>query len=291
MEELMKYAEEKNVGIILWVVWKTLWDQLDVSLDQFEKWGVKGIKVDFMQRDDQWMVNYYWKIAEEAAKRHLLVDFHGSYKPAGLHRTWPNVLTREGVRGMEWSKWSDGASPENAVTIPFIRMLAGPMDYTPGAMINATKAQFKPVFDKPMSQGTRCQQLAMYVVFESPLQMLADNPSHYLEEPECMEFLGPVPAVWDETVVLDARVGDYVVLARRSGSVWYLGAMTDWTPRDIEIDLSFLDNGSYKAKIWKDGLNADKYAEDFIIEEGTVSSSDKIKVHLAPGGGVAGIIR
>jgi alpha-glucosidase len=273
------------------VVWKTLWDQLDTAMDRFEQWGVKGIKVDFMQRDDQWMVNYYWSIAEEAAKRHMLVDFHGSYKPAGLHRTWPNVLTREGVRGMEWSKWSDGASPDNAVTIPFIRMLAGPVDYTPGAMINATKAEFKPVFDKPMSQGTRCQQLAMYVVFESPLQMLADNPSHYDEEPECMEFLGPVPTVWDETRLLEAKVGEYIVLARRNGSTWYLGAMTNWTARDIEIDLSFLGNKEYELKIWKDGVNADKYAEDYKIEALKVKPGDKIQLHLAPGGGAVGVMK
>jgi alpha-glucosidase len=291
MEELMAYGKEKNVGIILWVVWKTLWDQIDIALDQFERWGVKGIKVDFMQRDDQWMVNYYWTIAEEAAQRRLLVDFHGSYKPAGLHRAWPNVLTREGVRGMEWSKWSDGASPENAVTLPFIRMLAGPVDYTPGAMINATKEQFKPVFDKPMSQGTRCQQLAMYVVFESPLQMLADSPSNYLKEPECMEFLGPVPSVWDETIVLDAKVSDYVLLARRSGDTWYIGAMTDWTARDLEVDLSFLGDGKYIAEIWKDGINADRYAEDFVMTEMSVTSNDKLQVHLAPGGGFVAVVR
>lgn len=289
MEELMAYAKEKNVGIILWVVWKTLYDQMDVALDQFEKWGVKGIKVDFMQRDDQWMVNYYWTVAEETAKRHLSVDFHGSYKPAGLHRTWPNVITREGVRGMEWGKWGDQASPENAVTIPFIRMLAGPMDYTPGAMINATKAQFKPVFDKPMSQGTRCQQLAMYVVFESPLQMLADNPSHYRNETACMEFLASVPSVWDETVVLEAKVADYILLARRSGDTWFIGAMTDWDPRDLTVDLSFLGNGKFILRSWEDGANADRYAEDFTVDEQLVGSSDSLRVHLAPGGGFAAI--
>lgn len=291
MQELLDYGKQKNVGIILWVVWKTLWDQLDVALNQFEAWGVKGIKVDFMQRDDQWMVNYYWRIAEEAAKRHLLVDFHGSYKPAGLHRTWPNVLTREGVRGLEWSKWSDGASPENAVTIPFIRMLAGPLDYTPGAMINATEDQFKPVFDKPMSQGTRCHQLAMYVVFESPLQMLADSPSNYLKEPECMEFLGAVPTVWDETVVLDAKVAEYILIARRSGQTWYIGAMTDWAERDLEVDLSFLGKKKHTATLWEDGVNAERYAEDFRKSSREVTAKDRIKVHLAPGGGFVAVVR
>jgi alpha-glucosidase len=201
------------------------------------------------------------------------------------------VLTREGVRGLEWSKWSDGASPENALTIPFIRMLAGPLDYTPGAMINATKAQFKPVFDKPMSQGTRCHQLAMYVVFESPLQMLADAPSNYYKEAECMKFLGPVPTVWDETVVLDAKVGDYVVVARRNGANWFVGAMTDWTARDIEIDLSFLSEKFYLAKIYTDGVNAERYAEDFMVGSDRVSKDEKITVHLAPGGGCAAIFR
>jgi alpha-glucosidase len=291
MEELLEYAEEKSVGIILWVVWKTLWDQMDEALDQFERWGVKGIKVDFMQRDDQWMVNYYWKVAEEAAKRNLLVDFHGSYKPAGLHRAWPNVLTREGVRGMEWSKWSEGAGPENALTIPFIRMLAGPMDYTPGAMINASREQFHAVFDKPMSQGTRCHQLAMYVVYESPLQMLADSPSHYLEEPECMEFLGPVPTVWDDTKVLDAKVSDYIVIARRSGDNWYVAAMTDWNARDVEIDLSFLEDSEYLGTFWKDGPNAGKYAEDFLHEQILIQSGDHLQVHLAPGGGFVGVLK
>ncbi len=176
MPALLEYGKQKNVGIILWVVWKTLDDQLGEVMPMFSEWGISGLKVDFMQRDDQWMVEYYWRIAEEAAKRKMLVDFHGSYKPAGLHRTFPNVITREGVRGLEWNKWSDKATPEGAVTIPFIRMFAGPMDYTPGAMQNATRVDFQPHFSNPMSQGTRAHQLAEYVVFESPLQMLADNP-------------------------------------------------------------------------------------------------------------------
>ncbi len=285
MEELTSYAKQKNVGIILWVIWKTLDDQLDEALEQFEKWEIKGIKVDFMQRDDQWMVNYYWRIAKAAADHHLLVDFHGSYKPSGLRRAYPNVLTREGVRGLEWSKWSDGASPENAVTIPFIRMLAGPLDYTPGAMINATESQFKAVYSKPMSQGTRCQQMAMYVVYESPLQMLADSPTHYMKEEECMEFLTAVPTVWDETVVLDASVGNFVLLARRSGNEWYIGAMTDWDPRDLKADLSFLHDGEYTLTSWQDGFNANRNAEDYKKSVMTVTMDNVLDIHLAPGGG------
>ena len=193
IEELMAYGKQKNVGIILWVVWKTLADQLQPALDQYAKWGVKGIKVDFMQRDDQVLINYYHDLARETAKRKMLLDFHGAQRSATMTRTWPNLITNEGVKGMENSKWSADADPLHNVTLPFTRMFLGPMDYTPGAMLNATKATFAQIFDRPMALGTRCHQLAMYVVFESPLQMLADSPSNYLREPEAMEFLGPVP--------------------------------------------------------------------------------------------------
>ena len=287
LEEIIQYGKQKNVGVILWVVWKTLDDQLEPVLDWFEKMGVKGIKVDFMQRDDQWMVNYYWKIAEQAAKRHMIVDFHGSYKPAGLRRAYPNVLTREGVRGLENVKWSKYPNPEHDLTIPFIRMLAGPMDYTPGAMINAQEKNFYPVFSRPLSLGSRCHQLAMYVVYESPLQMLADSPSHYLREKECMEFLGPVPTVWDETRVLEASVSNYVLIARKSGEDWYVGAMTDWDPREFLLDLSFLDEGRYKALIFQDGINADKYGNDYKKIQKTVTSADSFTIQLAQGGGWA----
>ena len=285
IEEIIRYAEEKNVGIILWVIWKTLDDQLQEALDQFEKWGVKGIKVDFMQRDDQWMVNYYHKIAREAAKRHLLVDFHGAYKPTGLRRAYPNVLTREGILGLEHNKWSKNVTPEHNLTIPFIRMLAGPMDYTPGAMINAQENNFRAVFTRPMSMGTRCHQLAMYVVYESPLQMLADSPSHYLKEKECLEFLSRVPCVWDETHVLDARVADYVLMARKSGEEWYLGGMTDGSSRELTADMSFLPEGEFEAAILKDGLNAHRYGSDYKKEIISLSNKDKLKIKLAPGGG------
>jgi alpha-glucosidase len=287
MEEIVGYGKEKNVGIILWVVWKTLDDQWDAAFDRFEKWGIKGIKVDFMQRDDQWMVDYYWRVAKEAAKRHMLVDFHGSYKPSGLRRAYPNVITREGVHGLEHNKWGDEETPDLDVTLPFIRMLAGPMDYTPGAMINAQKDNFRAVWNRPMSQGTRCHQLAMYVVYESPLQMLADSPSHYYDEPETMEFLSKVPTVWDETKVLDAEVGEYVLLARKSGNEWYIGAMTNWTARDLEIDLSFLGNDEYTIDIWQDGVNAHRYGNDFKKVSRKVTGSDSLKIHLAPGGGWA----
>jgi alpha-glucosidase len=288
MEEIISYAKQKNVGVILWVVWKTLDDQLQPALDLFQKWGVNGIKVDFMQRDDQWMVNYYYRIAREGAKRKLLVDFHGAYKPSGLNREYPNVITSEGVKGLENNKWSTDITPEHDVTLPFIRMWAGPMDYTPGAMINATQSDFRAIFNTPMSQGTRCHQLAMYAVFESPLQMLSDNPTHYYREPECMEFLSKVPSVWDFTVPLTAKVGDYVAVARQKGSEWYVGAMTDWTARELTLDFSFLEAGkTYKADIYQDGINADRNGNHYKKVTRTVTKNDKITVKLAPGGGWA----
>jgi alpha-glucosidase len=291
MEELTAYAKEKDVGIILWVVWKTLDDQLIPALDQYAKWGIKGIKVDFMQRNDQLLVNYYYKVSRETAKRKMLVDFHGAQKPASMTRTWPNLISTEGVRGMEWSKWSADSEPEHNVTLPFTRMFLGPMDYTPGAMRNATKATFAPISAQPMALGTRCHQLAMYVVYESPLQMLADSPSNYLREPEIMDFLAPVPTEWDETRVLDARIADYVAVARRNGSDWYVGAMTDWTPRSLEIDLSFLPEGSFTMEAYQDGINADRYASDYKKTTMRVDRTTKLTLQLASGGGWAARIR
>ena len=287
MEELAAYAKQKNVGLILWVVWKTLDDQLIPALDQYQKWGVKGIKVDFMQRNDQLLINYYYKVSREAAKRHMLVDFHGGQRPASMTRTWPNLISAEGVRGLEWSKWSADSQPSHNIMLPFTRMFLGPMDFTPGAMLNATQKDFAPVFDRPMAMGTRCSQLAMYVVFESPLQMLADSPTNYLREPETMEFLGPVPSVWDETKVLDAKIGEYVLLVRRSGRDWYVGAMTNWTGRDLTVDLSFLPAGQFTLDAYQDGVNADRNATDYKKTKSQVTNATKLKITLAPGGGWA----
>ena len=287
MEELTAYAKQKNVGIILWVVWKTLDDQLIPALDQFQKWGVKGIKVDFMQRSDQILIDYYYRVSRECAKRKMLVDFHGDQKPASMTRTWPNLISTEGVRGMEWSKWSADAEPKHNVTLPFTRMFLGPMDYTPGAMRNATKLTFAPIFGQAMALGTRCQQLAMYVVYESPLQMLSDSPSNYLREPEAMEFLSAVPTEWDETKVLDARIAEYVVVARRNGRDWYVGAMTDWTARNLEIDLSFLPEGNFTMDAYQDGVNADRQASDYKKTTIQVNRTTKVKLPLASGGGWA----
>ena len=289
--EICRYGEEKGVGIILWVLWNALDKDLEKALDQFAEWDVKGIKVDFMQRDDQWMVNYYWRVSREAAKRKMLVDFHGSYKPAGLRRAYPNMITREGVKGLENCKWSEDITPDHDCTLPFIRQFAGPIDYTPGAMRNAQKKNYSISFTRPMSQGTRAHQLALYVVFESPLQMLADAPSNYFKEPLSMEFLSIVPSVWDETIPLFGKIGDYVGVARRSGKEWYIGAITDWDARDFEIDLDFLPQGSYELIEFKDGINAANHAEDLAKESQKVKSGDKIKIHLAPGGGYAAVIR
>jgi alpha-glucosidase len=293
MAELTAYAKEKKVGIILWVLWTSLDKQMKEAMDLYNQWGIKGIKVDFMQRDDQKMVNFYERTAKEAAKRKLLVDFHGAFKPTGMERLYPNVITREGVYGMEQSKWdaSKSIGPEHNVTLPFIRNAVGPMDYTPGAMLNAQRESWAPVFQRPMSLGTRCHQLAMYVVFTSPLQMLSDAPSNYYREPQCMEFLKQVPTVWDETVVLLAKTGDYVALARKAvNGNWYIGAMTDWTPRDLQLDLSFLGIGNYTMDVWQDGINADRNANDFTMKSVTVSGNSKQNIHLAPGGGWVAIV-
>ncbi len=285
--ELCRYAESKNVSIILWVVWKSFWDKLDESIALFEKWGVKGVKVDFMQRDDQKIVNFYHEATRKTAEHHLLIDFHGAYKPDGLGRTWPNALTREGVKGMENNKWSKDINPDHDVTLPFTRMVAGPMDYTPGAMINMDSANFTPQFTRPESQGTRAHQVALYVIYESPLQMLSDNPSNYIKEQETVDFIVNIPVVWDDIIGLDGKVGDYLLLARRSGKEWFVGALTDWTSRNMELNLTFLPAGDYIMEVYQDGVNADKYAGDYKHLKKSVKSGDKMTIHLAPGGGWA----
>lgn len=283
--ELCRYAESRNVGVILWVVWKTFHDTIDDAVALYEKWGVKGIKVDFMQRDDQKMVNFYHETARKAAEHHLLVDFHGAYKPDGMGRTWPNVLTREGVKGLENCKWSRDITPDHDLMLPFIRMVAGPMDYTPGAMTNMDRRNFTPHNSRPASQGTRAHQMALYVIYESPLQMLSDSPSQYRKEQECTSFISGIPVVWDDIRVLDGKIGDYLLMARRSGDNWYIGALTDWTPRELELDLSFLPAGKYNIEVFSDGINADRYAEDYRHSEAEAGQGEKIGIKMAPGGG------
>jgi len=284
--EIIAHAKQKGVKVLLWVYWGAMDKQMDEALDLYAKWGAAGIKVDFMDHDDQQMVNFYERLVRKAAEHHLVVDLHGAYKPTGLRRTYPNLLTREGVMGMEYSKWSDRVTPEHDVTIPFTRMLAGPMDYTPGCFNNATREQFKPRNLEPMCQGTRAHQLAMYVVFESPLVMLSDYPEDYDHNPG-MEFLDKVPTVWDETKVLNGEPARYVTIARRHGDTWYLGAMTNWDARDLEIPLGLLGAGEYEAQIFADGTDADKVATSLAISRKKMKMADKLTLHLAPGGGAA----
>lgn len=283
--ELCRYAQSKNVGVILWVVWNLFWDEMDDAVALYEKWGVKGVKVDFMQRDDQKVVNFYHEAARKTFEHHLLIDFHGSYKPDGLIRTWPNAITREGVMGMENNKWSRNITPDHELTLPFTRMVAGPMDFTPGAMINMEKANFTPVFTRPSSQGTRVHQMALYVLYESPLQMLSDSPSNYMKEQECTDFLVNIPVVWDDLKVLEAKIADYLLLARRSGNDWFVGALTDWNAREMVLDLSFLPAGEFVIEIFQDGINADKHAQDYKHLKKNVKQGEKLKINLAPGGG------
>ncbi|MCU0352652.1 MAG: glycoside hydrolase family 97 protein [Cytophagales bacterium] len=286
MPEVIRYAKQKNVGLILWCVWHTLDRQMIPALEQFAKWGIAGLKVDFMDRDDQEVVNFYERLLREASKRKMLVNYHGAYKPTGLQRTYPNNINREGVKGLEWNKFSkEGISPEHDVTLPFIRMVAGSMDYTPGAMTNANKTDWRQVFDRPMSQGTRCHQLAMFVTYFAPLQMLSDAPTAYQREPEVLKFLATVPTVWDETRPVDGRVGDYVAVARRKGNVWYAGAMTDWEARTLKMKLDFLGNGLYQAEIFQDGPNAHRVGNDYKRVVRQVSHNDELTVEMAPGGG------
>ena len=288
LKQICDYAAEKNVGIILWAGYWAFDRDMEEVCRHYSEMGVKGFKVDFMDRDDQAMVQFYTRAAATTARYHMLVDFHGAYKPTGLQRTYPNVINFEGVAGLEQLKWSNPDQVTYDVTIPFIRQLAGPMDYTQGAMRNATKGNFKAVYSEAMSQGTRCHQLAEYVVFESPLTMLCDSPSNYMAEPECTQYIAACPTVWDETVAIDGKVGEYVIIARRKGSVWYLGALTNWTGRDLTADLSFLGEGTWKCESFSDGPNAGKAARDFTHKTGEKAGSS-ISFHLASGGGFAAI--
>lgn len=290
MEELVAYGKKKNVDLILWVSWAPFREKIDEAMDLFQRWGIKGIKMDFMNRDDQAMVDFYYEVARKAAEHKLLVDFHGAYKPTGWLRTFPHVLTSEGVAGLENHKWGSFVTPEHNVTLPFTRMVAGPMDYTPGAMKNLHEKDHKIWFNLPASVGTRCHQLGMYVVYESPLQMLADSPSNYYREPECMEFLSPVPVVWDETRVLKASVGEYVVVARRSGDTWYIGGMVGKKGQKFDINLDFIE-GKRIMTSWEDGVNVDMNAQDVARRVKKVKRGDTITIDMYDGGGFAAIIK
>jgi alpha-glucosidase len=287
LEEIIAYGKSKGVGVILWAAWVTIYEQMEEVFPKYAAMGVKGWKIDFIDRDDQLAVRSTYEIAELAAKYHMLVDYHGVFKPTGLQRTYPNVVGYEGVYGLENFKWADKDAPRYALTIPFIRNMSGPMDYTSGAMRNATQADFVARNHATMSKGTRCHQLAQYVVFEVPLQMLSDSPTAYMKEQECTDFITSIPTVFDETVPLDGKVGEYVAIARKKGDIWYVGAMTNWTAREMMIDLSFLPEGRYQAEIFSDGINADKEATDYKKEVIRVTSGDKLPIRMYPGGGWA----
>ena len=292
LEELVSYADGKNVGIILWASYNSIVKNPEKAMSHYSAMGFKGFKIDFINRDDQQAVGFCERMARIAAENHLLIDFHGVYKPAGIQRTYPNVLNFEGVAGLEQLKWCPEGYDEVTydVTVPFVRMVAGPMDYTQGAMRNATKKNFHAVGTEAMSQGTRCRQLAEYAIFEAPLTMLCDSPSNYIGEPECTEFITGFPTVWDETVPLLGEIGEYIAVARRSGETWYVGALTNWDARDLTLDLSFIGNG--RMTVFQDGINADRAARDYKKTSAEIPADGIVKIHLAPGGGwVAKITR
>lgn len=287
LKELLNYARAKNVGIILWASYLGISKNLDYYLEYYASLGVKGFKIDFFDRDDQLMVNTCYEIAEKAARNKLVVDFHGMYKPSGLNVCYPNVLSFEGVRGLENCKWHSYDMPKYDVTMPFLRMMAGPTDYTPGAMNNAAKGGFRPIEQQPMSMGTRVHQLASYIVFESPLQMLSDTPVAYQENEECTRFIVSIPTVFDEIIPLKSQIGEYVAIARKSGDEWFVGALTNWTGRSLDIDFSFLPSGDYLAEIYVDGVNADRDGTDYKRMQMNVNSQSQVGFNLASGGGLA----
>lgn len=287
LKELVDYANKKNVGLILWAGYYAFNKDIEGICKHYSEMGIKGFKVDFMDRDDQPMVDFHYRAAEIAAKYHMMLDYHGTYKPTGLQRTFPNVINFEGVHGLEQMKWSPESVDQVTydVTIPFIRMVAGPLDYTQGAMRNASKGNYRPVNSEPMSQGTRCRQLAEYIIFESPLNMLCDNPSNYMREKECTEFIANVPTVWDNTIALNGKIGEYITIAREKDDVWYVGSLTNWDARTLDVDLSFLGEGSFKAEVFKDGANADRSGHDYKKEVIDIPSDRKLSIPMASGGG------
>ena len=285
LEELAAYGNQKNVGLIVWASWQDIIAQKEKAFPYYNKTGIKGMKIDFIDRDDQVAVASTYEIAKLAAEYKLLVDYHGVFKPTGLQRTYPNVVGYEGVKGMENVKWANEDVPRYDVTLPFIRNLAGPMDYTPGAMRNSNSANFRAISSMPMSKGTRVHQLAMYVVFEVPVQMLSDNPTIYMREKECTDFITKIPTTFDETVPLDGKVAEYVAIARKKGDTWFVGAMTNWTPRELTIDFSFLGDGNYKTEVFRDGINSDRDATDYKKEVINIKKGDKLTVKLMNGGG------
>ena len=289
LPELIEYGKHRGVGIVLWTVFNVLDTQLEEACKKYSDMGIKGFKVDFLDRDDQEGVEMVYRICEGTAKHNLMLDLHGIYKPTGLNRTYPNVINFEAVFGMEEMKWSEPTvdMPMYDVTFPYLRMMQGPVDYTPGAMRNASKADWKAIYYNPMSQGTRGHQVATYIVIDSPFTMLADTPSNYLLDQECTDFITGLPTLFDYTKVLDGKMGQYIVTMRKHDGSWYVGGLTNWDPRDYTLDFSFLPAGKFRATILKDGINAAKQGDDHKIMQITVDNATKEKIHMAPGGGFA----
>ena len=286
MKEVVDYATSKGVDVMLWVTYDLFDNQMDAALAQFSEWGIKGLKIDFINRSDQEASNFYWKAAKKAAEYKMVLDFHGAYRPDGLRRAYPNVLTREALVEFEQNGGTYKDNPDNRLMLPFIRNVAGPMDYIPGTMNNATKGSFRFNHDTPMGQGTRAHFMAMAVIAESPMQMLPDPQSDYYREAECTKFLVDIPVEWDDLVTLDSKIGDYVAMARRNGNSWYVAAVTDWTSREMKLELSFLPKGKkYKMEVFRDGINADIRAIDYKHEFIEVEGGEILNVSLAPGGG------
>jgi alpha-glucosidase len=288
MEELLAFAKERNVRLWVWAHWTAV-DHNDAYKEAFplyEKWGLAGVKIDYMNRDDQDMVNWYEKITKAAAEHHLMINFHGAFKPTGMIRTYPNQITREAIMGNEYNRWSSRVTPEHKTTLPFTRFLAGPADFTPGGFLNEPLDKFRPNVAPTQVQGTRCAELALFVCFESPIINAADHPSHYRDEPG-IDFLKIVPTVWDDTRVLDGAVGEHLVIVRRNGNRWFLGALTDRNARDIPVKLDFLGSGSWTLKLWKDAPDSGTIGGHLVTEHRTVTAADELMLHLAPAGGAA----
>jgi alpha-glucosidase len=283
MPELVSYAAKKGVGLWLWVQWSLLDRQMDEALAQYERWGIKGIKVDFMDRNDQEMVDYYHRVMSKAAAHKLMVNMHGAYPPTGLSRTYPNYLTQEGVLGAEYNKWSKRVTATHNVTLAYTRNLLGAMDYTPGGFRNVTPAEFKPVNSPPLVQTTRGQALAMYVVYDSPLQMVSDSPDAY-ENAAGFDFIKAVPTMWEETRFIEGEIAQYIVVARRKGSEWYVGAINNEQARTVELPLNFLSSGNYRLQTWQDGSTPTSLTE---AKREKVTSADKVSLKLAASGGAA----
>ena len=285
--EVAAYAKTKGVKVFIWLSATSLWNQMDEVFPVYEKWGVAGLKIDFVLRDDQAAIDWYYRIAEKAAKHKLMVDFHGSTKPWGLQRTYPNVVGFEAILGMEQSKAGIRDNPESHLVIPFTRMIGGLTDYTPGGFDNVTAEEFVARMESPMVMGTRAHHLAMFVVYESPFQMVSDWPETYRKEAASFEFIKKVPASWDKTKVLSGYPGEYITIARKRGNDWYLGAMTNWKNRDYEISLNFLETGNYIAEIYADAPDSGQFPKKISIKTVKVNSGSKLKISMAAAGGVA----